>query len=62
MAKQLINLGTPNGRDGDTVRVAFGKINENLKKFTKKMKTNFSVLVTTKMVDSMTQTKWTCLT
>lgn len=29
MAKQLINLGTPNGRDGDTVRVAFGKINEN---------------------------------
>ena len=29
MAKQLINLGTPNGRDGDTVRVAFGKINGN---------------------------------
>ena len=29
MAKQLINLGTPNGRDGDTVRVAFTKINEN---------------------------------
>jgi hypothetical protein len=29
MAKQLINLGTPNGRDGDTVRVAFGKINDN---------------------------------
>lgn len=29
MAKQLINLGTPNGRDGDTVRVAFNKINEN---------------------------------
>jgi hypothetical protein len=29
MAKQLINLGTPNGRDGDTVRVAFTKINDN---------------------------------
>jgi hypothetical protein len=29
MAKQLINLGTPNGRDGDTVRVAFTKINGN---------------------------------
>jgi hypothetical protein len=29
MAKQLINIGTPNGRDGDTVRVAFGKINDN---------------------------------
>jgi len=29
MAIQLINLGTPNGRDGDGVRVAFGKINSN---------------------------------
>lgn len=30
MAIQLINLGTPNGRDGDSVRVAFSKINSNL--------------------------------
>ena len=29
MAIQLINLGTPNGRDGDNVRIAFGKINGN---------------------------------
>jgi hypothetical protein len=29
MAKQLINLGTPNGNNGDNVRVAFGKINDN---------------------------------
>lgn len=29
MAKQLINLGTPNGGNGDTVRVAFSKINNN---------------------------------
>lgn len=29
MAKQLINLGTPNGGNGDTVRVAFSKINDN---------------------------------
>ena len=29
MAKQLINLGTPNGHDGDTVRDAFNKTNQN---------------------------------
>ena len=29
MAKKTINLGTPNGRDGDTVRDAFQKVNDN---------------------------------
>lgn len=29
MAKQLINLGTPNGHNGDVVRDAFRKVNEN---------------------------------
>ena len=29
MAKQIINLGTPNGRNGDVVRDAFTKVNAN---------------------------------
>ena len=29
MAKQLINLGTPNGKDGDIIRTAFDKVNQN---------------------------------
>lgn len=29
MAKQSINLGTPNGNNGDPLRTAFSKINEN---------------------------------
>jgi hypothetical protein len=29
MAKQTINLGTPNGKNGDIIRDAFQKINEN---------------------------------
>jgi hypothetical protein len=30
MAKKIINLGTgPNTLDGDKVRVAFGKVNDN---------------------------------
>jgi len=29
MAKQEINLGTPNGKDGDLVRDAFNKVNQN---------------------------------
>jgi hypothetical protein len=30
MAKKTINIGTsPNARDGDTLRVAFNKVNEN---------------------------------
>ena len=29
MAKQTINLGTPNGKDGDIIRDAFQKVNQN---------------------------------
>jgi len=29
MAKQTINLGTPNGRNGDIIRDAFNKVNQN---------------------------------
>jgi chromosome segregation ATPase len=29
MAKQLINLGTPNGKNGDVIRDAFNKVNQN---------------------------------
>jgi hypothetical protein len=29
MAKQDINLGTPNGKDGDLIRDAFNKVNQN---------------------------------
>ena len=29
MAKQTIDLGTPNGKDGDVIRDAFNKINQN---------------------------------
>lgn len=29
MAKKTINLGTPNGKDGDVVRDAFQKVNDN---------------------------------
>lgn len=29
MAKKTINLGTPNGKDGDVIRDAFGKVNDN---------------------------------
>lgn len=29
MAKQTINLGTPNGRNGDAIRDAFQKVNNN---------------------------------
>ena len=33
MAIETINLGTPNARDGDTVREAFRKINGNIVEF-----------------------------
>ncbi len=29
MAKQTINLGTPNNKDGDIIRDAFNKVNQN---------------------------------
>ena len=29
MTKQTINLGTPNGKDGDLIRDAFDKVNDN---------------------------------
>ena len=29
MAKKTINLGTPNGKDGDIIRDAFNKVNQN---------------------------------
>jgi len=29
MAKQDIDIGTPNGKDGDLVRDAFNKVNQN---------------------------------
>ena len=29
MAKKTINLGTPNGKDGDIIRDAFKKVNDN---------------------------------
>ena len=29
MTKQVINLGTPNGRNGDAIRDAFQKVNDN---------------------------------
>ena len=29
MAKQLINLGTPNSKNGDVIRDAFKKVNDN---------------------------------
>lgn len=29
MAKKTINLGTPNGKDGDVIRDAFQKVNDN---------------------------------
>jgi len=29
MAKQSINLGTPNGKNGDIIRDAFQKVNDN---------------------------------
>jgi hypothetical protein len=29
MSKQTINLGTPNGKNGDPLRTAFSKVNQN---------------------------------
>ena len=29
MTKKTINLGTPNGKDGDIIRDAFNKVNQN---------------------------------
>lgn len=29
MAKKTINLGSPNGKDGDIIRDAFNKVNQN---------------------------------